>query len=113
MQRSTNLPPTDQAALEAFARAVRGALGNALVDLKLFGSKATGHAAPDSDLDVLVLVEDASLDTEDRVIDIAYDVNLAHDVYISPRVVARATLDDPVWKLTPFVQVLARTGIPL
>lgn len=59
------------------------------------------------------LILEANLEIEDRVLDIAYDVNLDYDVYISPRVVARATLDDPVWRLTHFVQALAREGISL
>ncbi|MBI4610965.1 MAG: hypothetical protein HY726_18390 [Candidatus Rokubacteria bacterium] len=37
---------------------------------------------------------------EDQILDIAFEVNLAHEVYISPRVIGRATLADPVWKMT-------------
>ena len=53
-------------------------------------------------------------ETEDRVLDIAFDVNLKHDVYISPRVIDRfSTLSDPVWSITPFLRVIAKEGIPL
>jgi hypothetical protein len=47
------------------------------------------------------------------VLDLAFDVNLAHDVYISPRVIERAVFEHPVWRITPFVQALVREGIPL
>lgn len=103
----------DAEALEDFAQKVRAALGEQLLSLKLFGSKATGRATPDSDIDVLVVVREGSVKTEDQVLDIAFEVNLAHEIYISPRVIARATLDDPVWKMTPFLQALAKEGIPL
>lgn len=38
---------------------------------------------------------------------------LAHDVYISPRVIAQAVLDDPLWKITPFLEVVEKEGVPL
>jgi len=103
----------DAEALQEFTARARSALGVKLVALKLFGSKATGRDTPDSDIDVLVVVEGASVEVEDRVLDIAFEVNLAHEVYISPRVIARAILDDPVWKITPFLQAVTKEGIAL
>jgi predicted nucleotidyltransferase len=107
------LEPRDAAAVTEFAARVRGALGDDVVDMRLFGSKAVGQDTPDSDIDILVVVHEARTDVEDRVLAIAFDVNLAHDVFISPVVVGRATLDDPVWKITPFLQAVAREGVPL
>ena len=108
-----NLSQKDAAALREFTRKVQGTLGAKLVALKLFGSKATGRDTPDSDIDVLVIVNEASVEVEDQVLDIAFEVNLEHGVYISPRVIPRIILDDPVWKITPFLQALAKEGIPL
>lgn len=62
---------------------------------------------------MLVLVRDESLETENRVLDIAFDISLARDVFISPRVIARAVIEDPVWNITPFLQAIEREGIPL
>jgi predicted nucleotidyltransferase len=107
------LPPPDRAALADFAARTHRALAGNLIALKLFGSKATGRDAPDSDLDVLVLVNTADLVTEDPVLDIAFDVNLEHEVYISPRVIAEATLLDPVWRQTLFVHTLLHDSIAL
>jgi predicted nucleotidyltransferase len=101
------------AALDEFVRAVRARLGANLQTLKLFGSWARGDATPDSDMDVLVVVLANRIEAEDAVIDIAFDVNLAHGVYISPRVIEQATLEHPVWRITPFVQAMERDGITL
>jgi predicted nucleotidyltransferase len=101
------------AALDEFVRTVRARLGTNLNTLKLFGSRARGNAAPDSDIDVLVVVDANRVGAEDAVIDIAFDVNLAHGVYVSPRVIEQATLEHPVWRITPFVQAMEREGIPL
>ncbi len=107
------LEPREKRALEEFVQKVRERLGDNLVALKLFGSKATGRAAPDSDIDVLVAVNEADAAVEDEVLDVAFEVNVTNEVYISPRVVPRATLEDPVWRLTPFLQAVEREGVPL
>ncbi|HEV8719629.1 MAG TPA: nucleotidyltransferase domain-containing protein [Candidatus Binatia bacterium] len=113
MTRRVKLKSKDAAALEEFLRGLRAALGNNLLETKLFGSKATGKDQPDSDIDVLVVVNRNGVETEDRVLDIAFDVNLKHDVYISPRVIDRSILSDPVWSITPFLRAIAKEGISL
>jgi predicted nucleotidyltransferase len=113
MIASRTLTTQHSDALEAFAGAARRLLGESLVALKLFGSHARGEAAPDSDLDVLVLVDEASPAVENAVLDLAFDVNLAHDVYISPRVIGRRIFEDPVWRLTPFIRALETEGAAL
>ena len=102
-------------ALDLFAERAREILGPKLLDLRLFGSEARGEARPDSDLDVLVVVQpDAERSAlEDRVIDIAFDINLEFGLYISPRVVTRGILNHPVWRETPFFKNVVRESIPL
>jgi uncharacterized protein len=113
VKKAVKLKTKDAAALEAFVERLRVDLGNNLFELKLFGSKAMGNDRPDSDIDVFVAVEKGGVEVEDQVLDIAFDINLKHDVYISPRVIDRATLADPVWSITPFLKAIAKEGIPL
>lgn len=86
-----------------------------IVDLRLFGSEARGTAAPDSDIDVLVVVrpEDQYAALETRVVDIAFDVNLEFNVFISPSVVTQAILNHPVWRESPFIETVLREGVAL
>ena len=110
---SLNLSATDAAAVREFARAVRAALGPTLVDLRLFGSKARGEDDPYSDIDIAVVVREVDRKIWDMVVDLAFDISLAHGVYISPRVISVAVLRDPVWCLTGFLQALEREGVTL
>lgn len=113
MPEHVNRPAQDAAAVDEFVRRARDVLGANLLALKLFGSKARGEGEEDSDIDVLVVVAESGSPAEDRVLDVAFEVNLSHGVYISPRVIAGATLEDPVWRITPFLQVTEREGVPL
>ena len=112
MSSPKGLDPQQAAALQEFASAVRDLLGSRLIALKLFGSQVRGEGTPDSDLDVLVAVEEASPALENAILDLAFQVNLAHDVYISPRVIARQAFEDPVWGSTPFIRTLQDEGAP-
>jgi predicted nucleotidyltransferase len=107
------LARNDAAALDAFVRKVREALGPRLLAIKLFGSKARGVGGPESDIDVLVVAAGADFALEQQVIDLAFDVNLAHDVYISPRVLSPEVLANPVWRETAFVRALQAEGVNL
>ena len=113
MNKLVNLKSKDAAAIEEFVVRLRTVLGKNLVEVKLFGSKATGKDQPDSDIDVLVAVDKGGAEVEDEVLDIAFDTNIKHEVYISPRVIDRVTLADPVWRITPFLKAIAEEGIPL
>ena len=113
MNKCVKLKSQDAAAIEEFVGRLRALLGSNLVEVKLFGSKATGKDQPGSDIDVLVSVEKGGIEVEDEVLDIAFDTNLKHEVYISPRVIDRATLADPVWRITPFLKAIAEEGITL
>ena len=104
-----------QRALTEFVTRLRRALEVNLVDVRLFGSEARGDATPESDIDVLVVVrpDEARIPLEDRIIDLAFDVNVEFGVYISPRVVTPGILDHPVWGATPFLANVIRDSVAL
>ena len=102
-------------ALTEFVKRLRLGLSGNVVDVRLFGSEARGEATSESDIDVLVVVQPESERTalKDRVIDIAFDVNLEFGVYVSPRVITPGILNHPVWRETPFIKNVAGESIPL
>jgi uncharacterized protein len=102
-------------AIAEFASRLREALPDNVLDIRLYGSEARGTASEDSDIDVLVVVqpENQRDDLENRVVDVAFDVNLAFDVFISPFVITPGILNHPIWRETPFIEAVLREGIPL
>ena len=101
----------DQEAIRDFKSRLQRVLGDRLLAIKVFGSKVEGRATRASDIDLLVLVKRHSDRLEDQVIDTAFDVNVAHGVYISPRVIAAATFRHPIWKHTPFLRHVSRASV--
>ena len=71
MSRHVKLKPKDAAAVEEFVERIRSVFGNNVVEVKLFGSKATGKDQPGSDIDVLVAVEKGGVEVEDEVLGIS------------------------------------------
>ena len=79
----------------------------------LYGSEARGEAGPDSDIDLLILLEDSEQPFEKRKLEIArqiYEVELDCGVIISPHFVLRC-----LWEkvTTPFSINIQKEGIAL
>gem|GEM_PF-631695 len=98
-------------ALRIFSEKVRQELGDHLISIKLFGSKARGTDTPHSDLDVAIIVDEENLAYEDAVIDIAFEVNLDFDLYISPKIIPHNFFEHPIWRLSPFLKNIQKEGV--
>ena len=111
----TRLSAAEDLALSDFVRRVRAAFGDNVVDLRLFGSKARGDAGPDADLDVLVVVGPGPnrWPAARTVSDIAFDVNLEHEVFVSPVVLTTTMVADPRWMNSPLLRAIRSEGVSL
>ena len=73
------LDQRDADILRELKRRLRAELGDRLIDLTVFGSRARGNPSPDSDLDVLVLVDALDPGLERQIRAIRYEVMWAYD----------------------------------
>ena len=73
-------------AFKEFFNELDESIGSKLQKVLLFGSVARGEQTKNSDVDVLVVLEDKDL--KEKVFEISYDIMLEKDVYISPKVVS-------------------------
>jgi predicted nucleotidyltransferase len=103
----------DRIAVEEFCKQIRNSLGKRVKAIKLFGSKVTDRDRPASDIDLFIVVSEKTAEVESLILDKAFEIDLKHDVYISPRIVSASVLKDPVWKITPFIKNIERDGVPV
>jgi uncharacterized protein len=96
-----------------FALELRRRYGDAVLDVRLFGSFARGGADEASDVDVAVVLESVDWETRRDVIDLATDTGLPHQLLLSPTVFDRETYE--TWRRQERALVLdiEREGIPL
>jgi len=87
--------------------------GDALIAMRLFGSRVRGEASAESDVDVCVVLERAGWDERRATIDAAADVGLEHELVISATVFDRATYERWREQGRPLVADIEREGIPL
>lgn len=80
----------------------------------LYGSEARGDARPDSDIDVLILLDKdrISMDDEERITDGLYKIELDTGVMINPKVITRKQWN-LAGKFTLFYRNVMREGIAL
>lgn len=78
----------------------------------LFGSKARGEGDTESDLDLLVLTSREAAWTERRaIVGTLFDVELAHDVVLSPLIVSGRSWRDGINRVLPIHGEIARDGV--
>jgi predicted nucleotidyltransferase len=82
-----------------------------VLDLRVFGSRARGDAAPDSDLDVFVELEEATPELRQRISEVAWEVGFEMDRVISTVVTTRADLEQGAMGANPLVLNVQREGV--
>jgi predicted nucleotidyltransferase len=82
-----------------------------LIDFRVFGSKARGEALPESDIDVMIEIEDYNPTVESAIDDIVFKINLEHDCFISVIMYGRKELEEGPLGESPLYRVIEREGI--
>lgn len=113
MELPAHLSPAERATLTRFVAEVRQLLGEALLDLRLYGSRARGEGHAESDLDVAVVVAEGGRAHRRAIIDLAFDLMLEHGPRIEPLVIEQSQLDELRRRERLFARELDRDGIAL
>ena len=96
-------------------RELKGRLSDEIgpATLFLFGSKARGEGAPDSDLDLLIQVPEYTYETVSRIDDIVFEINVRHGVFISSIIFGQDELESGPLSESPLYKIVQRQGIRL
>jgi predicted nucleotidyltransferase len=108
-----NLQPNEEMAVSECLSRLMDHLNGRLVEMHLFGSKARGDFMPDSDLDLLIILENDDWKTKDAVRFIAADVSLEYDVLINTHILSLARWERMVRQQATLWQEVQRDGVPL
>ncbi len=87
--------------------------GGRLRSMRLFGSRASGVGQPDSDIDVLVLIEGLSRQEKVEVLEMAADISLDLGVDLSPLVMAPEAFEFLRSRETRLALDIETEGIPI
>ncbi|GAB4116091.1 MAG: hypothetical protein OHK0013_49980 [Sandaracinaceae bacterium] len=113
--RSFDAPPIVHEALARFRATLVARFGARLRELVLFGSRARGVAHEESDLDVLVVIDDLTASERREIAELAYDAGQDGDelVSISPLMLSTEAAADMRSRSRRIMQEIARDGVPL
>ncbi len=104
---------TQQHAIELFSQNIKERLSLNIKDVRLFGSVARGTDTPESDIDILVLVEKDDRATSDAIMEIVVDINLEYNVVITPIIITGSHYANPLFRKTAFFHNLEVEGVSL
>jgi predicted nucleotidyltransferase len=100
-------------AVEELRRRLQALLGENLLEVRLYGSWARGDAAPDSDVDLAVLVQRADLAVWQKVQEEAARLSLERDLVLSVRLLSQEEWEELQRLQTLYARRLKEEGIPL
>lgn len=82
-----------------------------LHEVKVFGSRARGEASPESDLDVLVVVEYLDHEIEKYISDCAWESGFPEDIVVMPIVISLDSLKNSPIRESVFIKNVYREGV--
>jgi len=109
----SHLTVDEQAAIAEFTTLVQDQFPGRILSLTLFGSKARGDADAESDIDLLLLVDEESNPLRSELWRIASDISLEHNVVLSVRVYAQTRWAASRRMRLPLYRAIVADGIPL
>lgn len=84
-----------------------------LLDFRVYGSKAKGTDVKDSDLDVMIVVEDYSPVIESQIDDLIFEINLKYNCFITALFFSRNELELGPLSESPIYKKILQEGISL
>jgi predicted nucleotidyltransferase len=106
------LNETEKNVVTTFVKELKKKVGDDIVAIRLFGSKARGDFEKDSDIDIFVLVKQKG-ETRDRISDIAADYFYEYNVPIAPVVYSVFEYEKNKELGSFFFEQVEREGVPL
>ena len=108
-----HLTTVETTALARFKEALQALVGDNLLSLRLFGSRARGEGTVESDLDVLVVLRHKERAICRRIVEAALEIDLAYGTNLAATILSAAEYQENRDYETPFYRNVEREGVPL
>lgn len=82
-----------------------------LIDFRVYGSKARGKASVESDIDVMIEIEEYNHAAESEIDEIVFKINLEYDCFISTVIFGRRELEEGPLSESPLYKAIEREGV--
>ena len=83
------------------------------MDFRIYGSKAKGTDVEESDLDVMIVLEDRTPFMESQIDDLIFEINLKYNCFITPLYFGRKELEVGPLAESPVYKKALQEGISL
>ena len=83
------------------------------LDFRIYGSKAKGTDVEESDLDVMIVLEDRTPFMESQIDDLIFEINLKYNCFITPLYFGRKELEVGPLAESPVYKKALQEGISL
>jgi predicted nucleotidyltransferase len=107
------VPPPIARAIEQFTADVQRAFGSRLHEVILYGSAARGAMGPESDVDVLIVVDMPEHEAHRIAGDLAFPHFMEHDVLLSPFTIRPERWEEMRRRGKRFAKNVLREGVAL
>ena len=84
-----------------------------VLNIRLYGSKARGQSDSESDIDIMIELDDHNSKIESAIDDIIFNINIEYDVFISAIFFSRKSIIDGPMSESPIYKVILNEGISL
>ena len=82
-----------------------------VISFKVFGSRARGDGARDSDMDIFIVVPELTRELDRKISDAAWEIGMDNDIVIATVVCTPADLDRPGFRGSPFLRAIEKEGV--
>ena len=84
-----------------------------ILNMVLYGSKARGDSSIDSDVDIMIELDNHDFRLETEISDIIYNIDLEFDTFTSPVYFSRKEIEEGPVSESPIYKAIQREGVPL
>lgn len=98
----------DPEALERFVAEIKDKYRNRIIKVILYGSHARKTQSPESDIDLLIVIDKEDFRLRRAIVDLSFDYFLKYKIDISPKVISKKDFEENLQ--FPFMKAVVEEG---